>query len=172
MPNKEHIELLNQGVKIWNYWREKNTDLIPNLREADLRKADLRYANLSGADLLGADLLGAKLSGADLSGANLKQANLREVNLSQADLSGANLYGANLSGASLISTKAVGTNFEQTILTGVGLEDWRINSNTIFDGVICDYVYLKAHHQERRPSSGKFAPREFTKLFAKVVINS
>jgi len=33
--------------------------------------------------------------------------------------------------------------------------------------VICDYVYLRQGQQERTPSDGNFAPREFTKLFQK-----
>jgi hypothetical protein len=33
--------------------------------------------------------------------------------------------------------------------------------------VICDYVYLRQGQQERAPSDGNFAPREFTKLFQK-----
>jgi hypothetical protein len=35
--------------------------------------------------------------------------------------------------------------------------------------VICDYVYLRQGQQERAPSDGNFAPREFTKLFQKPV---
>jgi hypothetical protein len=35
--------------------------------------------------------------------------------------------------------------------------------------VICEYVYLKHDQQERRPSSGNFAPGEFTKLLRKAL---
>ncbi len=61
MANPEHLDLLKQGVSVWNAWREENEGVQVDLREADLRGADLR---------------GAKLNGADLSEAILKRANL------------------------------------------------------------------------------------------------
>ncbi|MHC5862868.1 MAG: pentapeptide repeat-containing protein, partial [Nostoc sp.] len=33
--------------------------------------------------------------------------------------------------------------------------------------IVCDYIYLHQKQQERRPSSGNFAPGEFAKLFQK-----
>ncbi len=55
-------------------------------------------------------------------------------------------------------------------LTGACIEDWNINSETILDDVICNYIYLKANKQERRPSNPNqnFAPGEFAKLVQKV----
>lgn len=163
-----------------------------NLRGADLRMANLTEANLTGADmgrailsganfrmakldqanLTEANLNGAYLSlatlhEANLSGANLTEANLRIATLSEADLNGANLAGANLTGASLERTLALDTNFNKAILTATCLEDWQTNSRTNLDDVICDYVYLRQGQQERAPSDGNFAPREFTKLFQK-----
>jgi hypothetical protein len=81
MANPEHLEIIKQGVEKWNRWRVENTEIKP-----DLSEADLRGANLSRADLGLADLSGANLSGSDLSRAALGRANL-----SRADLSGANL---------------------------------------------------------------------------------
>lgn len=40
-------------------------------------------------------------------------------------------------------------------------------TNTKLDDVICEYIYLRENQQERRPSSGNFAPGEFTKLYQK-----
>jgi uncharacterized protein YjbI with pentapeptide repeats len=124
--------------------------------------ADLSGADLSGADLCKANLFVANLSGANLSGADLSGANLTEANLSGANLSGANLSGANLSRATLIKIGAKGTDFEKTILTGATVEDWLFNSVTNLDNVICDYVYLKTHAQERYPKRVEFAARKFT----------
>ncbi|HEY9637289.1 MAG TPA: pentapeptide repeat-containing protein [Coleofasciculaceae cyanobacterium] len=137
-----------------------------------LAGADLSKANLSGADLIGARLIGAKLSGANLSGANLSGANLsgaylREANLRGANLAQVNLSRANLSGANLQRTKALDTNFHKAILTGACLEDWHTSSNTNFEQVICDYVYLQTDGKERCPTYGNFVPGEFVKLFQK-----
>ncbi len=54
-------------------------------------------------------------------------------------------------------------------LTGACLEDWSINRTTGLDGVICDYVYLKADQRERRPINGDFSPGEFAVLFQKAL---
>jgi len=61
MANQEQVEILKQGIEIWNQWRNNNPDV-----KLDLSRADLSGANLSGADLSGADLSGANLSGATL----------------------------------------------------------------------------------------------------------
>src|SRR5258708_37369911 len=86
MANQEHLNLLKQGVEIWNQWKERHIWKPFDLREAELFDADLRGADLSNADLSGADLRAANLSGADLSGANLSGANLSEAYLTEAYL--------------------------------------------------------------------------------------
>ena len=141
-----------------------------NLSGAKLNGADLSKANLSGTDLSGAKLIGAKLSGANLSGAKLIGANLSGAHLSGANLKGANLSMANLSianlsGAFLQKTKALNTNFNKAILTGVCLEDWHINSGTNLEEVTCEYIYLKSEQKERLPLQGNFETGEFTQLF-------
>ncbi len=142
MANKEHLSILKQGIVAWNQWREKNTDIEPDLGRADLNRADLRGvrlnrvhlvgvnfrgatligANLAGAYLLGADLEGAKLNGADLikarlngarlSGADLRGARLNGVNLTGADLTGVNLSGATLRGADLSGVNLFGADLD------------------------------------------------------------
>ena len=37
MPNEEHLELIKQGVDVWNKWREEHLDIRPDLSEANLR---------------------------------------------------------------------------------------------------------------------------------------
>jgi hypothetical protein len=139
-----------------------------NLFLVDFLTADLCGTNLSGANLCEASFFAALLSGADFSGAILHRAKLREANLSEVNLSGADLNRADLGKATLLNIQALGTNFEKTILTGAHVEDWSINSETKLDRVICEYVYVKRHYQERRPNLGKFSPGEFAKLFTKV----
>ena len=95
MANKEHLALIKQGIEVWNEWREKHSEVIPDLSGADLEEAILAEADLSDVDLTGtrlhkADLFGVNLRGGDLSGA---------------DLFGVNLFGANLRGANLTRTK-------------------------------------------------------------------
>ena len=57
MANEEHVEILKQGAKVWNKWREKNRDVSPDLFRANLSKARLNGTNLSGANIIGAESL-------------------------------------------------------------------------------------------------------------------
>ena len=68
MANDEHVALLKKGVDAWNAWRDKNSDIRPDLFGANLTGAYLGGPNLSGADLVGANLTGAYLGGSNLSG--------------------------------------------------------------------------------------------------------
>ena len=70
MANQEHVDILNQGVEVWNKWRKDNPLVEANLSEAKLTYAHLMEANLSGADLRGANLSGADLRRAYLRGAH------------------------------------------------------------------------------------------------------
>ena len=118
--------------------------VTPNGYKKSYVNVKLRTANLDSVNLEQADLTWADLSCATLRHANLKDANLSESLVLHADLTGA-------------------------YLTGACLEAWNIDSQTILDQVDCQYVYLLRNQQERRPSSGNFAPGEFTKLFQEVL---
>lgn len=127
MANKEHVRILRQGAEVWNEWRQKNLEIVPDLREANLFEAKLRRANLYGANLDRANLGFADLWKAELSGAHLTEANLIGVNLTAADLSKADLNKANLSYANLVET-----NLENANLTGCriyGISAWDVNIN-------------------------------------------
>ena len=64
MANQEHLYILKKGVtnsvifkpsfSKWNKWRDKNSEIRPDLSGADLREADLGGAYLDGANLRGA----------------------------------------------------------------------------------------------------------------------
>ena len=56
MANDEHLAKLEEGVEVWNAWREEHPDVRPDLSEANLRGADLQRADLQRANLRGADL--------------------------------------------------------------------------------------------------------------------
>jgi uncharacterized protein YjbI with pentapeptide repeats len=102
---------------------------------------------------------------ANLREANLNGVNLQEAHLKWADLSAATLHHADLRGVDLSETLVLGADFTGACLTGACLEGWNIDHTTNLAGVDCQYVYLLRNQQERRPSSGDFAPGEFTKLF-------
>jgi uncharacterized protein YjbI with pentapeptide repeats len=121
MANPEHVEILKQGVKEWNEWREAHPDVEPGLSGADLSRADLSGADLSRADLSEANIGMANLRGADLSMANLNRAYLDGAYLVEADLSGADLGIADLSRASLRGANLRGAYLELALLNGANL---------------------------------------------------
>jgi hypothetical protein len=90
MANPEHLEMLEQGVSKWNYWRRERRREHSDI-EPDFSGADLSGSNLSGADLEGADLSEANLNGAILLGTRLVGANLFRAHLNGAHISGANI---------------------------------------------------------------------------------
>ncbi|MCB9451399.1 MAG: toll/interleukin-1 receptor domain-containing protein [Anaerolineaceae bacterium] len=116
MANPEHLDILKQGVEIWNQWRKDNPDVVPDLCESNLLRADLNLINLHGAYLEGIFLGGAKLNGATLSETNLSAATLFEATLFGTNLHGATLYGANLHRANLCEA-----DLNQTHLGGADL---------------------------------------------------
>lgn len=167
MAEQEQVDLLKQGAGVWNYWRYKNPAIKVELSRVKLSSADLSGANLFDANLIdsfldGADLSGAKLNRAKLSRANLIDTKLIDTNLSRAKLSSADLSGANLSGAVFLGSK-----LQNATLTGASIQDWNINTKTDFEGVFCDYIYLKEQQRERCPLTGNFRPGEFFTLVQK-----
>jgi uncharacterized protein YjbI with pentapeptide repeats len=148
VANPEHLELLRQGVDVWNAWRAKEPSIQPDLRDADLggarlndanlakallvganlggadlRRADLSRAGLLGANLSGADLREANLSGASLSEANAREADLRWANLSEANARELDLRGARLQKANLFKAYLGKANLSEAVLSGANLSD-------------------------------------------------
>lgn len=149
---------------------------------AHIIQTNFHLARLGGANLVGANLIGdVPGQGLDVWKVNIRQATFDKANLSQANLSGQNISEqnfreTNLNGANLSRIEALGTDFRDSVFTGTCIEDWNINNQTNLNGVICDYVYQKAHYQEgklvfteRRPRNGNFATGEFTALFQKAI---
>lgn len=114
MADKEHLELLLQGVKSWNRWRETEPQTRPDLHRAvlkgfnlqgiDLTNADLRHCNLGKAQLRNADLTNADASDADLTGADLTHAVLNGTLLDDAHLGNTVLADATLDGTTFRNT--------------------------------------------------------------------
>lgn len=124
MANQEHLDILNQGVDVWNKWRKENPEITP-----DFSWASLTDANLIGADLTGANLINAQLHLANLFMADLIGADLTEAFLSMSNLTWANLTKANLTNAVLFETVFGETNFGGAI----GLETCVHNGPSVID---------------------------------------
>ena len=116
MANDEHRNVLEQGVLVWNKWREEHPEITPDLTTIKLWGANLARANFSDTNLSGAYLRDVKLENADLSRAILVEADLGEAILSAARLDVANLLGANLEKAELLLSSLRRSNLEHARL--------------------------------------------------------
>jgi hypothetical protein len=131
MANPEHLEMLKQGVDVWNEWRKENPTVKPDLTFADLRQKSFDTINLSNSALSHGNfeyvsLTDAKILGADLSNANLSRADLQYSDFSGADLSGAYLINSSLNhskfiNADLTDSNLSDSNFSFADLTGSNL---------------------------------------------------
>jgi hypothetical protein len=146
MANPEHLNLLKQGVKEWNEWRDSHPNIKPDLSKADLswvdlRVADLSRANFSRADLRYADLTRANLIRANLSHAHLLSANFDDARIDEANLSSAYLYSANLNLAKLSRANLSSANLQNANLSKAYLAQAVLNK-AMFGGTVLAFIDL------------------------------
>lgn len=129
MANREHLELLRQGVTAWNAWRAENPAVLPDLSGALLRGFEFKRADLRDADLQDADLTEADLSEAELCHANLARAKLCRANLFRADFFSARLSDADISSANLTYAILVESCVDRATMAGChiyGMSVWNL----------------------------------------------
>lgn len=135
MANPDHLNIIAQGVDVWNKWRRENPDITPDLSTADLREADLTEIDLTAANLRGVDFSFAYLTKAGLREAELSKADLTGADLTHTDLSKANLSGANLRWADVCHANLQQVNFAQVILSHTTFADVDLNVIAGIDSV-------------------------------------
>jgi len=95
MANEEHLDILSQGVEVWNKWRKENQWVTTELNGIKVAlNPDLRNADLSGRELRDIDFGRVDLLEADISNANLINANFKNANIEKCDFNSAFLLGA------------------------------------------------------------------------------
>ncbi|GDZ95746.1 pentapeptide repeat protein [Planktothrix agardhii CCAP 1459/11A] len=164
-----------------------NTDF----REANLtRTCWLNAKNLDKARVEGTYLENEKIrqlvvtgdgrnqnfDGLDLRGCNLRNADLTDASFINAKLSEATLEGANLTRAKLAKAQLYGTNLKNAILTGACIQDWAISLDTQFEGIKCEYVYMRLETKEdpdpwRKPDNRNetFKDGDFSDFIAPII---
>ena len=121
--------------------------------------------NLKGIKLQNANLIKANFTGSDLSHANLQSANLADASLIGTNLNAANLQEADLSRAKLVQAQLDNTDLTGATLTGAYIEDWNITTETILNGVRCDYIFMRLPEGTDDPNSHR-KPDDWYKNFA------
>ncbi|MEM8719105.1 MAG: pentapeptide repeat-containing protein [Cyanobacteria bacterium P01_G01_bin.39] len=170
MADKKHLEILRQGVEVWNQWRQDNPDIKPNIYKEQLDFGEYNQIQFNSTIL----------SFTSFRFTSFQHTNFDNTRLCNAILNDAELFKASLQNSNLTRLQALGTNFNGANLTGSCIEDWNINSKTNLQNVQCDYIYLRSSYSEkegkwiftdRRPHDPEqiFAPGEFTQLFQKAL---
>ncbi len=143
-----------------------------NLSEATLKEATLIEVDLTESNCRSIDLTDADLKNANLTGANLTLANLTNAELERASLIGANLTSANLKSAKLLMTKLVRAqlyraNLNNACLTAAYIEDWAISTDTQFNDVECDFVYMRLPAEDDKDQDPGRKPDNKNETFRK-----
>ena len=164
MAIEEHFNILRQGAKVWNKWREENPDVQLDFRGANLTRKTFNDVHARAATIgirlpTGPfPLIEANLSKVDLRGANLRGADLTETNLREADLTGAQLCYAHL-----VGTKLENANLSSCHIYGISTWDLKLEgadqSNLIItppgeptikvDNLeVAQFIYLMLHNEK------------------------
>lgn len=138
MANPEHLDILRQGVSVWNKWRMENPNISPDLCHIELNSSDFCAVNLMGTDFDYACLGGARLEGVNLSGASFRGANLGNSERYRANV----IEIENDVRASLSRTVLEGANFMDAYLRGVDFTDAHLRYAQFLCADLA-YAYLK-----------------------------
>jgi len=149
MANQDHLNVLKQGVKVWNEWRNQHYEFIADLTNIpdELKEANLSEVNFTNTNLDWTNLWQSDLSKANLSYTGFIRTNLQEANLNEANLSSATMAGAFLEGATLKKAILRETNLTKADLSGVDLSGADLSRANLFEanlsGTLLSYANLE-----------------------------
>lgn len=139
--------------------------------QVDNRYLDLKNPNVQQLLVNGSSSTSA-FSQLCLRGAYLHGATLRNTDFTDTELTGADLSNADLQNSIFTRADVTDINFTDARLTGICIQDWNVNSQTLFTNVQCDYVYRRLDAEgrpsDRYPADRNFEPREFESLYQEV----
>jgi hypothetical protein len=140
MADPEHLDILKQGVEVWNKWRSENPTVRPDLIGAELHEKVFSGANFSNTLLRDTTFNRGNLQGADLNRAFLPFASFVNVNLKGADLSNVLAAGTYFSDSSLTDVRFDGADIQHADFGNADLSGAKFNRaqiiNTNFFGTI------------------------------------
>ncbi|MCF8065046.1 MAG: toll/interleukin-1 receptor domain-containing protein [Desulfarculaceae bacterium] len=134
MANPEHVEILKQGVEVWNEWREENPNVRPDLAGVGVTGKRLDRVNFRNASLINANFNSSELFQADFRRANLARTNLSWTFLNEADLRGADLIKTDLSWSLVSDARFEFARIAYTTLAAMDLSKVRGLNSTVHDG--------------------------------------
>ena len=170
MANPEHVEILKQGVEVWNAWREKHPDIQPNLSgwratpreifDSIHHPENKKQVYLPGVDFMGANLDGARLEGAILRVARLDDVDASKTNFDNADMYRVSFRRANLQEASFRDAMIWGAYFDGADLAEANLERASIGSSELLWSQPPCASFVKANHDPMSSGSRHMGDRQ------------
>ncbi len=161
MANPKHLKILEQGVEVWNRWREENPDVRPNLEDIDLENANLDGANLRLVNFRRSILQRARLRASDLTAAFLWGADLRRARMQDVILQAANLETANLWNANLIRANLRVSNLQRASLGAANFEAANLQRVNLWGADLRGAILLKAELQGANLHTVNIAKADF-----------
>jgi hypothetical protein len=141
MANPVHLQILREGVAVWNAWRDQEKSVKPNLVGLIAYHTDFAGIDFRRCDLSGALLSESNLHKSDLSGAKLKDAKLHEANLNRAVADGADFRGADLSRSILTLTRLRDADLRKSGLWGAFLNDASLKGAKLHGATVGETVF-------------------------------
>lgn len=147
MANPEHVEILKQGVEVWNKWREDQPTIF-GIEKIAIKGLDLTGANFQGCFFTDCAFAKCNLSKANLSNAGLDECDLFDVNMEEVSFletklsscwfvrgkgESADFYNAQLSNVEFLDCNLHRANFMNAKLEGVGYKDCKLDEIILFD---------------------------------------
>jgi hypothetical protein len=132
MANPQHLEILSQGVEVWNRWQKTNFNILPDLSNHNFENAEMPYI----------DLRNVLLNGSNFTNANFYYANFvntvcHKTNFTSAYFSNAQIIKSWFDGASFVQANCLRTSFHDSILNGANFEKCHLEQ-AIFKRVLLD----------------------------------
>ncbi len=132
MSNSDHVNILMQGVHVWNRWRKSNPDVTPDLsrlrlpvdvtESSPLWDDSRRWIDLTGVDLTDANMETVHMKDVWLTDAVLDGANCRHVRMENVQFQGASLTRVSFTGAFLLSVNLRDCRLTDAVMTEVWIE--------------------------------------------------
>lgn len=170
MANPKHVEILRQGVDVWNAWRARSDwrppasldDLPGPRRIRDIARhwesyrlsfSEVIPQSQEQPDLSGESLTNAVLPHIDFSWAILDRVDLSQAVLDHADLSAASLDGANLESAQLKHARLTKASLSNAVLKDADLSH-AVLTEAFLNSSILEYAWLKSADMSKATLEG------------------
>lgn len=122
------------------------------------------------------EAVGVNFDHLNMSGLDLEGAILSECSFISSDLSETNLHNTDLSRAKLVKSQLYASDLSGSCLTGAFIQDWAISTDTDFDNIQCDYIYMRLPTESnpdawRKPDNRNetFKENDFSDFIAPIV---